>query len=93
MKCDASGAEIIVADTGVGISDSHIESIFDEFIRVENGARHKPSGFGIGLAIVARMVEAIGADLTVSSREGVGTAFTLRMPVLQAPPPDQSAQL
>jgi PAS domain S-box-containing protein len=86
IHCRASGAEIVVADSGMGISSADLPTIFDEFSQLEDPRKHKPSGFGIGLAIVATMVETIGAGLTVSSREGVGTAFTLRVPVLEEQP-------
>lgn len=78
------GCEITVADTGVGIAGSSLHGIFDEFTQLDYPGKHKPSGFGLGLAIVAAMVDAIGAGLTVSSRKGLGTAFTLHVPALQA---------
>lgn len=86
ISCRASGAEIVVTDTGMGISSADLPNIFDEFSQLEYPHKHKPSGFGIGLAIVATMVESIGAGLTVSSKKGVGTAFTLRVPVLEEQP-------
>lgn len=83
VTCCASGAEIVVADTGVGIPADDLPSIFGEFVQLEHPRRHKHGGFGIGLAIVSAMIEAIGASLVVSSAEGVGTAFTLGVPVLE----------
>ncbi len=79
-----SGTEIVVADSGIGIDEAQIQTILDEFVQLSQPRKYKPAGFGIGLAIVAAMVESIGASLTVSSAKGVGTAFTLRVPVLQA---------
>ena len=84
VSCCASGAEIVVVDPGIGISDADIDTIFDEFVQLSQPHRHKPAGFGIGLAIVAAMIETMGASLTVSSATGVGTAFALRVPVLDA---------
>lgn len=84
VTCDTSGARIVVADTGMGISEPDLAVIFDEFQQLDYPRKHKPTGFGIGLAIVATMVEAIGASLTVSSVPGLGTAFTLSVPVLEA---------
>lgn len=84
VTCLESGVEIIVTDTGIGIKPSDLPSIFDEFQQLDHPGKHKISGFGIGLAIVATMVEAIGARLTVSSEQGVGTAFTLFAPTLEA---------
>lgn len=82
LTSDASGMEVIVADTGMGINVPDMGSIFDEFGQLDYPKKHKPAGFGIGLAIVATMVETIGATLTVSSKKSHGTAFTLQVPVL-----------
>ena len=82
LTSDANGMEVIVADTGMGINESDFDTIFDEFSQLEYPKKHKPAGFGIGLAIVAAMVETIGATLTVSSKKGHGTAFMLQVPVL-----------
>ncbi len=89
--CRASGAEIVVADPGVGIDEAELPTVFDEFVQLGQPRKHKPAGFGIGLAIVAAMVEAMGASLTVSSEKGFGTAFTLHAPVLETVSPTQTA--
>gem|GEM_PF-984890 len=82
----SSCIEIIVSDTGMGIPARDLGSIFDEFSQLDYPKKHKPTGFGIGLAIVANMVETIGATLVVSSRKDVGTAFTLSVPTLAENP-------
>lgn len=74
--------EVVVSDSGIGVAASNLSSIFDEFEQFDYPRKHKPAGFGIGLAVVANMVEAIGGSLTVSSAKGVGTAFTLIVPEL-----------
>lgn len=76
------GVEIIIADTGIGIRRQDFAAVFDEFRQMDYPGKHKPAGFGIGLAIVAAMVEAIGGTFTLSSKKGVGTAFTLQAPAL-----------
>ena len=68
----------------MGISASDIATIFEEFAQLEYPRKHKPSGFGIGLSIVATMVETIGGSLIVSSEKDLGTAFTLHVPMLEA---------
>lgn len=78
------GCEIIVSDTGVGIAPSALTDIFDEFAQLDVPGKHKPSGFGLGLAIVSAMADSIGASLTVSSERGIGTAFTVWSPALEA---------
>ncbi len=78
------GCEIIVSDPGIGIDQVALGQIFDEFSQLDYPGKHKPSGFGLGLSIVAAMVEAINASLIVSSKRGMGTAFTLWAPTLEA---------
>ena len=79
-----TNTEIIVADSGIGIDESGIVTIFDEFAQLDQPRKHKPTGFGIGLAIVAAVVETMGASLIVSSAKDIGTAFTLHVPALEA---------
>lgn len=77
------GIEIIVIDTGMGINPDDVPTIFDEFSQLDYPRKAKPSGFGLGLAIVSTMVETIGGTLTVSSQKCLGTAFTLWAPALE----------
>lgn len=79
-NCGKNFTEIIVADSGIGISESEQETIFAEFQQLDYPGKHKPTGFGLGLAITSAMVDIIGASLTVSSVKGIGTAFTLCIP-------------
>ena len=69
--------EIKIADQGRGIAADKIGSIFDPYYTT------KPTGTGLGLAIVHKIVEALGGEITVQSRLGVGTEFTLRIPVAE----------
>lgn len=71
-------AEISIADTGVGIPAEILPRIFDPFVTTKGG-----KGTGLGLAIVARIVDSLGGHVTVASREGEGTTFTVRIPVDQ----------
>lgn len=90
LSRDEEITEIIVTDCGIGISGNDLDGIFDEFKQLDFPGKHKPSGFGIGLAIVAAMVHSMGGSLTVSSERGVGTAFTLHIPT---PDIDQPTEL
>jgi signal transduction histidine kinase/CheY-like chemotaxis protein len=76
-----------VWDSGIGISDAALPRIFDEFYQV-NSARplepHQRKGLGLGLAIVKRLAGLMEAPLTVHSRPGHGTVFTLEVPVGKA---------
>ncbi|NLN76814.1 MAG: PAS domain S-box protein [Armatimonadetes bacterium] len=89
VQCSQTKADIVITDTGIGISDSEIETIFDEFGQLDYPNKHKPSGFGVGLAIVAAMVESMGASLTVSSVKNLGTSFLLSVPVVDVPNPHE----
>jgi signal transduction histidine kinase len=68
---------IVVEDTGCGIPDGALTYIFDMFRQVPGSGG---GGVGLGLYIVRRLSDAIGATVSVTSREGVGTRFTLVLP-------------
>lgn len=72
---------ISVRDQGVGIPRDKIKLIFEEFYRVNDGQTVKASGSGLGLALVRHIVTAHGGTITVDSKEGVGSTFTMSLPV------------
>ena len=69
-----------VADDGVGISEEGLQVIFDRFHQVDSSSTRKVGGFGLGLFIVKQLVDAHGGEIGVTSEEGVGTTFTVRLP-------------
>jgi PAS domain S-box-containing protein len=71
---------IVISDTGPGIPSTRLEAIFEPFFRVPGGEVRKVEGSGLGLAISRDLARAMGAQLTVSSTVGEGSAFTLRLP-------------
>ncbi len=71
---------VAVADTGVGIADDEISSIFEEYRQVGTRTR-KLRGTGLGLAIARRIAEAHGGSLDAESQLGHGSTFTLRLPL------------
>ena len=73
--------EISVRDTGVGISIEDQEKIFEEFYQV--GASRTQEGTGLGLALTRRLVELHHGELTVESEPGVGSTFTVTLPLQQ----------
>ena len=70
---------ISVCDDGVGISAEEQEKLFTRYYRGTN-TKEKPEGSGLGLAIARQIVTLHGGDLTVKSRPGEGTAFTILLP-------------
>jgi heavy metal sensor kinase len=70
-------AEVHVADTGVGIPEEALGKIFERFYRVDPSRSRASGGLGLGLAIARRIADLHGAELTVTSRVGEGSRFTL----------------
>jgi len=69
-----------VTDTGSGIPDEKLISIFDPFVQAESGHSRSREGSGLGLTISRRLARLMGGDLTVQSRVGKGSTFTLWLP-------------
>ncbi|MCI0837964.1 MAG: sensor histidine kinase, partial [Chloroflexi bacterium] len=74
------GLEMSVSDTGAGISSTDLPRIFDQFYRTDPSRNRVTGGAGLGLTIVKRLVEAHGGTVTVASRPGEGTTFTVLLP-------------
>lgn len=72
--------EISVSDSGVGIEPAELHRIFERFYRVDYARSRDNGGTGLGLAIVKHIAGAHGGDVTVWSRPGQGSTFTLRLP-------------
>lgn len=69
-----------VTDTGIGIKASEIDSIFRQFVRLDNETSQQVSGTGIGLYLAKNLVEVHGGTVGVKSRPGVGSTFTISLP-------------
>ena len=77
--------EIAVTDNGIGIADADQERIFDRFFRVDPDRSRASGGTGLGLSIVKLVTEAHGGSVSVWSKVGSGSTFTLRLPALISP--------
>jgi signal transduction histidine kinase len=78
---DDTRARIRVSDTGVGVAPEDVGRIFDEFYRADSKSARLRRGTGLGLTISRRLARALGGDVTVESRVGVGSTFTLELPL------------
>ncbi len=78
---DNEWVTISVADTGIGIPQEKMGSIFEEFTQVDGSTTRRVGGTGLGLPISYRFVELHGGDITVESREGRGSVFTVTLPI------------
>ena len=73
---------VTVEDTGIGIPEDKLESVFQEFQQVENDQDRAHDGTGLGLAITKRLIEAMGGAVWADSREGVGSGFGFSLPLI-----------
>lgn len=74
-------AEVKINDSGIGISNDRLEKIFDRFYQADNSSQRAYGGSGIGLALVKELVDLHRWNISVSSSEGKGTEFCLRIPL------------
>ena len=73
---------IEVWDTGSGIPEEELQAIFEEFHQLDNPARERSKGLGLGLAIVERLADLLGHAVDVRSRPGKGSVFAVEVPLL-----------
>ena len=79
-------AVVEVIDQGIGIPEEYLDQVFLEFVRAPNAKRFAAEGTGLGLAIVKEVVETHGGAVSVASRSGEGSTFTVRLKLNQPPP-------
>jgi signal transduction histidine kinase/ActR/RegA family two-component response regulator len=81
VRRSGTSMEFVVSDTGVGIPRDKQEFIFEEFTQLGNSVhKDRVRGVGLGLAIVKDLIEMMGGMVTVKSREGKGSSFTVFLP-------------
>lgn len=76
-------ARLEVWDTGVGISESKLAEVFEEFVQLSNPARQRSKGLGLGLSIVRRLSDLLGLELDVKSELGKGSVFSVTIPLAE----------
>ena len=86
---------MVVEDTGVGISAQSLGKIFSFFSQADSSTTRQFGGTGLGLAICQRLLDLMGGEITVTSRPGLGTSFTVNLclPIVQGAPATRLASL
>lgn len=77
---DLDKAVVQVIDTGIGISEEHLERLFDRFYRTDKARSRDQGGTGLGLSVVKSILNAHGSDIEVESRPGKGSLFSFGLP-------------
>jgi signal transduction histidine kinase/DNA-binding response OmpR family regulator len=75
-----------VADTGIGIPERDLQRVFDEFVQIENPLQQRTKGTGLGLPLSKRLAELLGGSVSVRSALGVGSVFSLSIPLVYRDP-------
>jgi two-component system sensor histidine kinase/response regulator len=78
---DGDQVAIAVIDSGIGIAPEHLSRLYRSFEQLTLPSGDRPGGTGLGLALTKRLVEMHGGTIDVESKLGVGTTFTIRIPV------------
>jgi two-component system CheB/CheR fusion protein len=88
LGCRRRGEKLRVEvwDTGIGIPEDQLQEIFEEFRQLDNPARERSKGLGLGLAIVERLADLLGHTVYVRSRPGKGSVFGIEVPLGQGAP-------
>jgi PAS domain S-box-containing protein len=85
VRCKPDGDELAIeiADTGIGIEPSHLESIFDEYMQIDNASRDRRKGLGLGLTIAKNIARLLNHEILVRSEPGNGSVFTVKVPLVR----------
>lgn len=78
---DNAMIELVVSDTGIGMSEAQCQSIFEKFVQADSSTTRRFGGTGLGLAICKGLADQMGGTIDVASNPGQGTTFTVRLPL------------
>jgi signal transduction histidine kinase len=79
-KSQDDSVHIEISDTGIGIPENELGNVFEEFFRASNAKKREKDGTGLGLSIVKQIIERHGGNISVQSKEGEGTKFSVVLP-------------
>lgn len=85
LEVGPSEAILRVSDRGVGIPADELPKLFEPFYRVDRSRSRETGGYGLGLSLCKRIMEAHGGSISISSREGDGTEVSLAFPLVHNP--------
>ncbi|TKI04788.1 two-component system sensor histidine kinase RcsC [Martelella alba] len=91
LYCHDGYLQICIRDTGVGIQQRELVKLFDPFVQLGGGDQQQFHGTGLGLAICEKLVSLMDGDIAVESESGLGSQFTIRLPLYQAVYPRREA--
>jgi len=86
VKSHKNGLQFAIEDTGIGISRSDQQRVFDKFFRSEDFRTRKTNGTGLGLYVTAKLADLLQAKVTLSSKLNCGSTFSITIPNLPLPP-------
>lgn len=90
---DALGLRVRVTDNGIGIAPYALSKLFQPFAQADDGTARKFGGTGLGLSITKRLTELLGGRVSAKSNEGVGSVFTVELPVQACEPAEDATAL
>lgn len=83
LVADTDSVSVIVKDQGIGISEGDLERIFERFYRVDPARSRETGGTGLGLSIVKHVASIHGGEVSVWSKPGEGSTFTMKLPLVK----------
>ncbi|MFP3489915.1 sensor histidine kinase, partial [Staphylococcus sp. SIMBA_130] len=80
IATDKYHVQVMVEDTGIGISEVDVPQLFDRFYKVDKARTRTENSTGLGLSMVKKIMEVHGGTIMVESELGKGTVFTVSLP-------------